>query len=283
MTDFDNIEHALRSREFFENAKKLELSEQAIDERIRNSLGEASYILKHLPIESMAGQKVLEVGAGLGIASAYLERRGVRVEALEPVDRGFQVNRPLLQLVRQTLRAQFVIHNCRVEDLPREKHGFYDWIFSHNVLEHMADIEKSMRTMRQLLKSQGRMIHSCPNYRVPYEPHYGVWLFPFFPWVTRCLSGKIRKNESEWRTLNFVTAGKIAWLASRIHCSVYFKKELMYEALNRFESDSVFAARQKGWPYLFYRWLKSLSLLGWVRVFPARWATPMIFYLEPRP
>ena len=274
MDDFDELESLLRSPQFLEKGSQEGMPERPLAEILSDSLGEARHILTHLPLGSMAGQRVLEVGAGLGIVSAYLEKKGIRVEAVEPAVSTFGDHRRLLPLVRETLRSRFPIHHCSVEDLSTQKNGFYDLIFSHNVLEHMKDPERSLRVMRELLTPQGRMVHSCPNYFFPYEPHYGVWIVPFFP-------GKVRTDPAVWRSLNFVTAGKIKKIARRIGCSVSFKKGTMYEALARLENDPVFALRQNGWPRRIHRWLKRMSLLEWVRSFPASWATPMVFDLVP--
>ncbi len=278
--DFDELEDLLQSKEVFESASKLKL-DWPFSERLRDSLGEARHILNQLPLEFMAGRRVLEVGAGLGIVSAYLEKKEIKIEAVEPAASIFGDNWKLLPLVRQTLEAKFPIHTCSVENLSAEKNGSYDVIFSHNVVEHMMNLEKSFLAMRRLLAPNGFMVHSCANYHFPYEPHFGVWLVPFSPSLTRFFSSKVRKNPAIWGALNFVTAAKIEKLARQIGCSAHFQKGLMYETLMRLEKDPAFAARQTGWPRRIYHWLKQTTLLECVRFFPAHLATPMTVYLEP--
>lgn len=283
MNDFDELERRLQPEQFFNGFSKPDKLEKSFSDRLRNDLEEARFILTQLPLESMVGRRVLEVGAGLGIVSAYLEKRGVQVEAVEPAVTTFGDNKRFLPLVRQTLEAKFPVHACSVEDLSVEKNGRYDMIFSHNVLEHMLDLEKSFLAMRRLLASQGAMVHSCANYFFPYEPHYGIWLVPFFPSLTRVFSVKLRNEPAIWDSLNFVTAGKIEKIARQIGCSVRFKKGLMHEALMRLDKDPAFASRQSGWPRRIHRFLKETSLLECARFLPARWATPIVFYMEPWP
>ena len=279
--DFEKLEILLESKEFSEKVSKVGKLDVPFTERMRDSLGEAHQILKYLPIETLTGQRVLEVGAGLGIVSAYLEKKGVLIEAVEPAIDTFDDHQKLLPLVRQTLKAAFPVHACSVEDLPVGKNGPYDLIFSHNVLEHMRDPERSFLAMRQLLAPQGRMIHSCANYFFPYEPHLGIWIVPLFPSLTRIFSSKVKRNLTIWKTLNFITAKKIKRIARKIDCSVRFEKGLMREALQRLDTDPAFSSRQSGWPSRVYRWLKVSSLLEYVRFIPASFATPMVFYIEP--
>ena len=281
MEDFDELEGLLRSKRFLERASQVGPLERPPMETLGNSLWEARHILTHLPLKSMVGQRILEVGAGLGIVSAYLEKKGTRVEAVEPAVTAFGDYGKLLPLVHEILEAKFTIHSCSVEDFSAKQNGFYDLIFSHNALEHMQDLEGSLRVMRDLLAPQGRMVHSCPNYYFSYEPHYGIWMVPFFPRVTRVFSVKVRADPAVWDSLNFVTAGKIKNVARHIGCSVGFKEGTMHEALVRLENDPVFAGRQNGWPRRIHGWLKRASLLEWVRFFPANWTTPMVFCLTP--
>lgn len=273
--EFDVIAERLSSQTFLERVRALEGLSRPLNDTLRDSLGEARHFLRSLPVEGMSGKRVLEVGAGLGFVSAYLEKKGVLVEAVEPAIGGYVDHQRLLPVVLQILGAKFVLHRCAVHELSPSKDGRYDLVISHNVLEHMTDLERSFQVMSRLLAPRGRMIHSCPNYFIPYDPHYGVWLSPFFPAVTPLFSKKIRQAPAVWRSLNFITARKMRRLAARRGYSVRFEKGLMHEALVRTETDPAFAVRQKGWPRTFHRWLRNCGLLWAVRSLPATWSTPM--------
>jgi 2-polyprenyl-3-methyl-5-hydroxy-6-metoxy-1,4-benzoquinol methylase len=62
-----------------------------------------------------------------------------------------------------------------------EHAGTFDLIFSNNVFEHVRDVQAALATLGALLRPGRVMVHNCPNYDVPYEPHFGIPLLPLRP------------------------------------------------------------------------------------------------------
>ena len=77
--------------------------------------------------------------------------------------------------------------------------------------------------MRSVLAPAGSMVHTCPNYHVPYEPHFGIPLVPGVPSATRfVLPGRIA-SSGLWRSLNFVTSTGLRRTARRAGLTVEFE------------------------------------------------------------
>jgi 2-polyprenyl-3-methyl-5-hydroxy-6-metoxy-1,4-benzoquinol methylase len=223
--------------------------------------------------------RVLEVGAGLCLLSLFLRAQGHEVVALEPVGMGFDFfsaatceildNAKFCRLERLAIPA---------EALVRESHGEFDLIFSVHVLEHMADLDAAFAGMARVLSPQGAMIHLFPNYTVPYEPHFGIPLVPFFPRATAVLYRRqISAAEDLWRSLNFITIRRFARLSRQHELSVEFRHGVLYDFLRRFADDPIFAARHRnGLVGPLFVGLRVLGLLSSMRHIPPRLATPAI-------
>jgi len=100
-------------------------------------------------------QTILDVGAGLGThAKAIANRVNNRVIALEPT------------LVKSVEHRDVSFHN-KPEELPN--HSF-SAIFSLNVLEHVYDEQVLLKTMRQKLSAEGRMLILVPAHMELWTP-----------------------------------------------------------------------------------------------------------------
>ena len=89
------------------------------------------------------------------------------------------------------------------------------------------------------------MVHLCPNYTLPFEPHFGIPLIPFFPRATACLYPQtIKKLPGIWEELNFITAGRTKRLASAGGLTVSFDQGILAAAMRRFDRDQLFRERQ---------------------------------------
>src|SRR6266545_750667 len=119
------------------------LSPEEIERRLDDYLNEVhagfAVVRPHLAKES----RILEVGSGLGLLSAFLAHLNYRVVNLEPAGQGFD----FLDLARKAIRrfapAAAADEGLTIgaEDLDPKVHGTFDLIFSINVLEHVRDLE----------------------------------------------------------------------------------------------------------------------------------------------
>jgi 2-polyprenyl-3-methyl-5-hydroxy-6-metoxy-1,4-benzoquinol methylase len=219
--------------------------------------------------------RVLEVGAGGGLFTAFLRAQGVNVEAIEPIGEGFDP----MHMMRAALNALLGESNAawpiRASDLDPAKHGRFDLIFSINVLEHMRPLSPNLDGMARVLAPGGAMLHLCPNYRVPYEPHFGLPLAPGVPALTPWLLRPSLRRDPLWRSLNFITAADLRRFARRNSLRVEFSPGQFAKIVQRLRQDEAFAERHTGLASHALRVLSACGLLGLIGRLPSEWSTPM--------
>ncbi|MBE7451355.1 MAG: class I SAM-dependent methyltransferase [Kofleriaceae bacterium] len=223
--------------------------------------------------------RILEVGAGAGVVAGILHASGARVVAIEPLIEGFDLfDSVAAELAASYPPAAVPLVRKAARDLTVADDGAFDLIFSVNVLEHCHPLDESLDALAGVLAPGGRMLHTCPNYRIPYEPHYAIPLIPGLPALTRFLLPRIR-DEALWKSLNFITAGDVARFAHRNGLELRFRPGVLTETLDRLTVDPAFVRRQ-GWTG---RAALAMHRLGAGRVLdavPPTWVTPMV--LEAR-
>lgn len=230
-----------------------------------------------------AGARVLEVGAGLMLLSSQLAREGYAVVALEPVGSGFSDFRALQTLVREHASRQGValrVLEVPVEDL--QESNQYDFAFSINVMEHLKDVERAVTNVTRALRSGASYAFTCPNYRFPYEPHFGLpivgskrltgWLF------SRQIRSSTRVLDSAglWDSLNWITVGMVDRACRRLPGVEWrYDRSSLPRTLERATRDAEFASRRAGWMLALARILVATRLHRVLAVMPAS-LQPMI-------
>jgi 2-polyprenyl-3-methyl-5-hydroxy-6-metoxy-1,4-benzoquinol methylase len=227
--------------------------------------------------QDLRGKRILEVGAGTGLLSILLARRGYDITALDPSIGGFEAHDRVAVSIRQWFRAEDVpFLRIAAADLDPAKHGRFDLIFSVNVLEHIPDLEAAFHGMVSVLADDGRMVHLCPNYIVPYEPHFALPLVPVIPRATALLKPSLRTSDL-WRSLNFVTYRRIRRCAEKSDLRVDFSPRMMLRAFERLDKDAIYRERQRGLVTAIFGILRSLGILRAIAIMPYQIATPMQF------
>jgi 2-polyprenyl-3-methyl-5-hydroxy-6-metoxy-1,4-benzoquinol methylase len=268
----------LRSPEFLTFASaKSGMDYDRLRQLVAQYTAEVASGLSVLAGAELAGKRILEVGAGIGVLSIALAQGGHNITALEPGTNGFDVNARVGAAVREWLAAEDLpMLDIEVDRLEPARHGEFDLIFSVNVLEHIPNLPAAISAMESVLAPNGMMVHLCPNYTVPYEPHFGIPLVPLAPRLTRGFVHGIEKHPA-WPSINFITYAEVRRLAKRFELSVTFRRGLMYDAFVRLDTDEEFGARHTGVVQRAYSLLKATRILGLLRHVPPALATPMIF------
>jgi len=241
-----------------------------------------AFLCKRLPMGKL---RILEMGAGLCLLSIWLHRLGHEVVALEPAASAFG----LFEATRKTIWEHCandvpVLIEQGAETLDLTVHGTFDFIFSINVMEHVADLEAVFRATSAVLRDGGSWLNSCPNYHVPYEPHYALPMVPFSPTLTRrVFSRSINHDPSIWNTLNFINVRTVRRLAHQNDLKPEFEQSVLYSSLTRLGEDHQFLERhQNGLVVKIYRLLTVCRLLNLTRYLPTSLNTPMIFRLRKK-
>ena len=246
-------------------------------EWIATSRGEVAEGLSVLSGHDLSGKRILEVGAGAGLLSILLHRQGYDVTALDPSLGGFEANADFSMAIRKWFNADDLpFLRIGGADLNVNAHGRFDIIFSVNVLEHIPDLRAAFHGMASVLSERGQMVHLCPNYTVPYEPHFGLPLVPFFPRALELLRPTLKK-DGLWRSLNFVTCRQIRRYAKECGLSANFTPAMMRRAFERLDMDPTYCGRQRGLVTAIFAILKPIGVLPLIGKLPYQMATPMLF------
>jgi SAM-dependent methyltransferase len=244
-------------------------------------LDDASETLELVKDQCVTGKRMLEIGGGIGLLSAWLLSRGFDVIAIEPGLGGHDEHYALGRRIHELLELasdRWLPLRC---DEIGQIQGSFDLIYSSNVLEHISDLEAAFRAMAAKLSEGGLMRHQCPNYAIPYEPHFGLPLLPAFPRAIGALLPGVRRSEL-WRSLNFVSARRVRGLARDLGLRARLDRRVLATEFRRFEHDEHFRSRRP-WVHKLYRTvLKPTGMIGMIGMLPPTWTTPMRVTLEWR-
>jgi SAM-dependent methyltransferase len=139
------------------------------------------YIIRH--VEEMfsfaglgEGDRVLEVGCGMGRYSFLLTEKGIRLEGLDLT--------PFLLEMFETYngkRYDIPLHCCDIKDAPDKLHGTFDAVVGFFTLHHMNELDTVMQAVHRLLRPGGTMAFLEPN---AFNPLYyaQVLLTPGMTW-----------------------------------------------------------------------------------------------------
>ena len=83
-----------------------------------------------------------------------------------------------------------------------------------------------------------------------------------------------------WEELNFITAGRVRRLARKYGLNVSFDPNIMRNALDRFNNDTLYRQRQRGFVAAVQRVVKATRLGGLIGRIPGRFGTPMVMRLS---
>lgn len=226
---------------------------------------------------------ILEVGAGLCILSLFLKKENYNIVALEPSSGGFDyfdVAKNVITDMHSDVQLEVI--EIEAGQLEPGKDGPFDLIFSNNVIEHIPNLEQAMDAMVGVLNIGGKMVHACPNYVVPYEPHLRVFVLK--PWIRLSeilFKDKIEQQKDLWNSLNFITYFDVTSFAKHRNLRVNFVSGLLYQAFRRFDNDELFSSRQgRGWVKGAYTVLRLTGLIYLLKYLPVFLSTPMIIEIS---
>ena len=156
----DLDKHNLHQRQYFEKSVKRTMVPK-----------DSRYLRRHVD-ETLRfggispGERVLEVGCGMGRVTLILAQRGVRVEGLD-------LSPVLLDRLRAYNNGRFDIpvHCADVLCPPSGLDGQFNAVVGFFTLHHLHDPQRCFKAMTRLLKSGGRLVFLEPN---PYNPLYYV-------------------------------------------------------------------------------------------------------------
>ncbi len=102
----------------------------------------------------MAGQRVLDVGAGTGLFSRLVAERGCHVTALEPSLAMIEEGRARCAAVAASGHRVAFVHGDTLDGAAFPAHGF-DWIVSRQTLCHLTSVDEVVANWRRWLRPGG--------------------------------------------------------------------------------------------------------------------------------
>ncbi len=112
----------------------------------------------------LEGARILDAGCGVGMYTEQFRRFSPHVIGLE-ID-------PAVAAQARDRAAGVVV--APTEALPFADRSF-DVVFSHEVIEHVADDRRTAAEMVRVLTPAGRIVLFCPNRLYPFETHGHYW------------------------------------------------------------------------------------------------------------
>lgn len=249
--------------------------------RPATALNQAKFGLSRiLPVLSrLAGDnfRVLEVGAGSMLLSAYLASKGLNITALEPLTPDFSWFETLQMEVLAFCAREGVTFE-RVSSIAEEyvTPGRYDVIFTIHVLEHMRDPLRALENMYQSLKQPGFLLAVCPNYDVPFEPHLGIFLVGRSKSLNaRFYTHRIAAQSKVWDGLFFVRYSRLRQYLDQKRIRYAFNRNMVRDMFQQLGKDQFFYARMPPFIRWSHRILKAAGVIELLHFLPLRMQTPM--------
>jgi SAM-dependent methyltransferase len=263
--------------------------EPAQDRFVNEARFGLSRVLRVLPAVDPSSVKILEVGAGSCMLSAYLASKRLQVTAVEPLGPEFGF---FLELQRR------VLNFCQGEGIELKlvrgtgeelnSPGQFDVAFTINALEHMRDPLRTIDNMYDSLTPGGIALVHCPNYTMPFDSHFNILLVtrskPINEWLYQ---SKISRYPHVWNELNFVRYGEVRRHLTNRRVNFSFDRSIMREMVARLIDDPVFAERMPPVIRAIGMMLRHTGLVRALSYVPARFQSPMEVRIkkdgDPRP
>ncbi|MBA3447600.1 MAG: methyltransferase domain-containing protein [Pseudaminobacter sp.] len=242
---------------------------------------ETRFALRVIAPHIATGKRILEVGSGPGILSYFLRSEGYDITALEPVGIGYDfMGAAFDAMSRRSQEVDLPFLPIGAEALDPAIHGQFDLVFSIHVLEHLPDREAGLNAMDRVLADGGTMLHVCPNYRFPYDPHFGIPLIPVWPAATRYILPSSIGSSGKWKSINFITAGHVERFARNRNYTIRYSANVFADMIKRTQTDAEFSKRHSGFAGRMIKLARATGLLGLVEKVPPQFLSPIIFTMQ---
>jgi len=236
-------------------------------------IDEARYLLDLVRAHLKKGLRILEVGGGLGLFHLMAYAEGADITSMEPSEGGFSYFRTLgLSLITQLTGRPHRFVDGRGEDLPWGANEF-DLVVSNNVLEHVSDPRRVLQEMYRVTVPGGILLHSCPNYLFPYEPHYKVPVIPCAVGFSGRVCWRAFQTDPLWRSLNSINVMTVMHAVHAMPGARLVFRNAMRHIVKRLANDAYLGKRHG----TLARFVLMPPVRALLMVLPPQLLTPMVF------
>ncbi len=121
----------------------------------------AEFILK--AVEKQKPKKILDAGCGRGF---YL--KALSLYQFPKEIHGIDINDNYLKIARKISDdKRIIIKRSSIYSLPYQKH-YFDFVIASEILEHLTDDLKALAEIKRVLKPNGLLAITIPNYNFPF-------------------------------------------------------------------------------------------------------------------
>jgi len=200
-----------------------------------------------LPSES----HLVEIGAGIGLLALKLVARGYKVTAFEPEAAGFTEMHAMREIVLSNWIGEiptvnFIDHYI---DDTTEIGEPADYMIAINVIEHVPEYEQLIVNALRLKSESATLRLICPNYAIPYEPHFEIPIILTKNFTWRIFKKRITKSTTPnpvdfWRDLSWPTQRKLKKKLDNLGIVAEFSRDATNHYIKRALTDPKFIERK---------------------------------------
>lgn len=204
-------------RRYYKEALNLPNWQSLVQERLSEELHEERKIKKlESVLGSFKGKKILDVGCGTGGFVISVSKLGGRAYGIDPQRSAIEICKEKA-VVNGLAKKIFRLEKAEKLSFPDNS---FDIIYSFTVLEHVADVKKTMSEMIRVVKPGGLIYIHTPNYLSLYEGHYKVFWLPLFPKMLARIYLVARRRPTKFlASINYLTPGFFKTLLSKYKVS----------------------------------------------------------------
>lgn len=224
--------------------------------RLQTFVGEADFFSELLTADIATLQPddaIVEVGSGIGLLALDVSATGHLVVAFEPESAGFGQMRMMRDLVLQHWQGPvpgvaWVDDYLTAADQRAKRHS-PSYAYAINVIEHVPDMARFIADALSILNPGGRFRFICPNYALPYEPHFEIPTL-FSKRATygllhkRILRAPMPDPQGLWDELSWPTVGSLRMILQRMGVRHEFSARATRAYLSRPLQDESFTQRK---------------------------------------
>jgi SAM-dependent methyltransferase len=259
------------------NRIKLEalLSTMPISEsmKIKTYIGEADFYYSILKPDLQAikkGSAVVEIGSGTGLLSMYIANLGYKVYSFEPQSSGFTDMLRMKELLNECWESDFPVVNFindYYSELYFEENEVIDYFLAVNVIEHIPNYGVLIQSVRKKMNINSIFRIICPNYLIPYEPHFDIPIFlnkksTLFLLRNKILSSDIHDPLEFWNDLSWPTPSKLKKAVLNSRMSVVFSRQTTKSYLERPFADHSFKERKNKSTFALIKLISKVLIPG---------------------
>lgn len=238
------------SAELFKNEKL----PKNVQEPLKMYLTEAQFFAKVVTPDLSRlspGSQIIEIGSGIGLLALFLSSKGFAVTAFEPQSSGFnQMNEMRREIVANWKPATpSVEFREALLDESTKLNKLADYIFAINVIEHVPNFMGLIANGIRAKTDDAIFRLVCPNYTIPYEPHFNIPIIfskriTGFVFGSKIRNSKIPNSEEFWGDLSWPKQRGLKNMLKSNGWDAEFSHDATHAYLKRVLTDSDFIARK---------------------------------------